>query len=312
MHKHVFLAALLLAPPLSARAGDTVALTFDDLPGLTLHNSQPYVNDANARLLDGLKRHGFPAIGFVNEGKIADMDRTQQTALLEDWVAAGFDLGNHTYSHESPNKLSARAYTADILKGERVIRPLLESHGKTLTWFRYPYLETGPTKKKKTDIEAWLKDHNYRIAPVTMENSDWMFSEPYDDAVTRKNARRVAKIRAEYLAYTDRTLTLYQKAGRALFGRDMAYVMLLHDTRLNADCIDDLADILKRHDLGVVTLEQAMADPAYQTPDTYVGKDGLEWLERWSRGLNKDLPWDDFKDPPKDIQTAYTRLDTDR
>ncbi len=312
MRKYILLAAALLALPACARAGDTVALTFDDLPGLTLHNSQPYVNETNRKLLDGLRRHGFPAIGFVNEGKIADMDRAQQTAILENWVAAGLDLGNHTYSHETPDKLSAGAYTADILKGEKVTRPLLAAHGKTLAWFRYPYLETGPTRKKKAAIEAWLKDHGYRIAPVTMENSDWMFSEPYDDAVARHKARRVAKIRAEYLAYTDRTVAWYQKAGHALFGRDMAFVMLLHDARLNADCIDDLAGIFRRHGLTPVTIDQAMTDPAYRTPDPYLGKDGVEWLERWSPVLDRDLPWDDFREPPHDIQVAYNRLDTDK
>lgn len=312
MHKHVLFAALLLALPASARAVDTVALTFDDLPGLTLHNSQPYVNTTNRKLIDGLKQHAFPAIGFVNEGKIADIDRAQQTAILEAWVGAGLDLGNHTYSHESPDKLSARAYIADIRKGEKVTRPLLAAHGKTLAWFRYPYLETGPTKTKKVAIETWLRDNGYRIAPVTMENSDWMFSEPYDDAITRRDARRAARIRAEYLAYTDRTVAWYQRAGHTLFGRDMAFVMLLHDTRLNADCMDDLADILKRHGLSVVSLDAAMADPAYRTPDPYIGKDGVEWLERWSPVLGKELPWDDFKEPPHDIETAYNRLATDK
>jgi peptidoglycan/xylan/chitin deacetylase (PgdA/CDA1 family) len=35
------------------------------------------------------------------------------------------DLGNHTFSHESPNDLGAQGYIDDIAKGEPVTRELL-------------------------------------------------------------------------------------------------------------------------------------------------------------------------------------------
>ncbi len=46
-----------------------IALTFDDLPALSIAPDQAYVDYLNVTLLSGLKRHHFPAIGFVNEGK---------------------------------------------------------------------------------------------------------------------------------------------------------------------------------------------------------------------------------------------------
>ncbi len=294
-----------------AKDKDRVALTFDDLPALSLLQSQAYTDYSNAMILRGLKRHHMPAIGFVNEGKLDEGDRPKQIADLKTWLDAGMQLGNHTFSHESPNTLSARDYIADIAKGEQVTRPLLAERHKPLVWFRYPYLETGPTLHRKAAIQAWLREHGYRIAPVTMENSDWMFAEPYDDAIARHQDDRVKRIRAEYLSYTDRMVGWYAKAGHSLIGRPMAFVMLLHVTRLNADCMDDLAAIFKRHSLHPVSLDKAMRDPAYQIPDPYVGKDGIEWLERWSLTLHKDLPWDDFADPPADIQAEYKKIDND-
>jgi peptidoglycan/xylan/chitin deacetylase (PgdA/CDA1 family) len=94
-----------------------VALTFDDLPGLSLFTDQAYVDYFNAMLLRGLKKH-HPAIGFVNEVKLTQGNREHQVANLTAWLNAGMDLGNHTYSHESPNEIGASAYTADIAKGE--------------------------------------------------------------------------------------------------------------------------------------------------------------------------------------------------
>lgn len=304
------LAVLIGLAPGWTRAGE-VALTFDDLPGMTLLNSQAWVDYANGMILRGLRRHHFPATGFVIEGKLDELDRSRQIAILRRWRDAGMGLGNHTFSHESPNTLGAPAYVKDIARGEPVTRRLLHERGRTLVWFRHPYLETGFPKSQKDFIDAWLVRHGYRVAPVTMEASDWEFAEPYDDALARHDDARVLRIRAEYLGYVDQMVAWYQSASQALLGRQIAFVMLLHDTRLNADCLDDLAGILRRHDLRVVSLEKAMQDPAYSIPDSYVGPEGIEWLERWSLELRRPLPWDSFTDPPADIEAEYHKLDKD-
>jgi hypothetical protein len=56
------------------------------------HADQPYVDDLNDRLLKGLRRHRLPAIGFVNESKLDEIDRARQIANLD----------NHTYSQFNP------------------------------------------------------------------------------------------------------------------------------------------------------------------------------------------------------------------
>jgi peptidoglycan/xylan/chitin deacetylase (PgdA/CDA1 family) len=288
----------------------TVALTFDDLPGIVLKPDQAYVDATNKALIKELKHHHFPAIGFVNEGKLDEIIRSRQIAVLQSWLDAGFDLGNHTFSHSSPNNIGAQAYIADIARGEKVIRPMMEQAHRTLQWFRHPYLETGSPAPVKAEINAWLAAHGYRIAPVTIDADDWEFAEPYDNAVMTGNLAEAARIRAIYLAYTERSIVWYRRASHALFGRDIAYVMLLHDTRLNADCFEGLAAILKRQNLHPITLAQAMRDPAYQTPDLYSGRDGIEWMERWSDTLKKDLPWNDYEEVPKGIEKEYNRLDS--
>jgi len=249
-------ALLAFLPSLALAAREDVALTFDDLPALTQLHSQAYVNYANEMILRGLKRHHYPAMGFVNEGKFDDLVREEQIDILEKWLAAGMELGNHTFSHESPNTLTAEAYIEDIARGEKVTRPLLTTHHKQLKYFRHPYLETGMPLAEKEKIDHWLAAHGYTIAPVTMENSDWLFAEPYDDAIARHDEARVARIKASYLAYTAKIIPWYQAAAHALLGRKMSYVMLLHSTRLNADCIENLAALLKKNQLHPVTLEK--------------------------------------------------------
>ena len=304
---------VLLAQPAAAREEPgKVALTFDDLPALSLFADQPYVNYLNDMLLRGLKRHHLPAIGFVNESKLDEIDRAQQIANLRKWLDAGMNLGNHTFSHESPDELGGPGYIADIAKGEPVTRELLAERHKKRAWFRHPYLETGIPEAVKREIDTWLTAHGYRIAPVTIDADDWEFAEPYDDAISRHDEARRLRIQKQYLEYTERTVAWYQKASEGLFGRRIALVMLLHDSRLNADSIDDLAALLKRRNLRGVTLDEAMKDPAYRTHDPYVGHDGIEWNERWSQELHKDLPWASYQDPPKNIVEEYDRNNHDQ
>jgi peptidoglycan/xylan/chitin deacetylase (PgdA/CDA1 family) len=291
-----------------ARA-EGVALTFDDLPTMALTSDASYAQITTNRLLGGLRRHRFPATGFVIGERLEGAGGVTHTSLVKRWAAAGMVLGNHTYSHISLNKTPVDQYIADVARADVVLRPLIPA-GHPLAWFRHPYLETGLTIDARHRFEDWLTAHGYRVAPVTMENADYVFALPYDDAVRRHDHAGALRIRRAYLEHTAKAVAWYRAAASGLLGRRPSFVFLLHATRLNADVLDQLADILRRNDLHVIGLERAMTDPAYQIADRYAGPDGDEWLSRWSRTLNKDLPWDSFPEPPADIVAANDRLDT--
>lgn len=287
-----------------------VALTFDDLPVFGKFVTAADGADVTDKLLVGMARHHWKATGFVNEIQLDAADRPQRISLLRRWLDAGMDLGNHTYSHVSLSTTPVDAYIADVVRGETVTAPLLAARGMRERWFRYPYLETGTTKATRSIFQAWLKGHGYRVAPVTMENSDWQFSAPYDDAVERGDVRRAAAIQRSYLDFTRRIVVWYRRAGRTLFAREPAFVFLLHASRLNAASMDGLAAILHEKRLRVVSLDNVMRDPAYRTPDGYVGPDGNEWLERWATTLHRDLPFKSIPKVPEPIVADDARLET--
>jgi peptidoglycan/xylan/chitin deacetylase (PgdA/CDA1 family) len=291
---------------------EDVALTFDDLPVLSFTDDLSYQQRTTSELLAGLTAHRIPATGFVNESKLEGKDGEARIALLVRWVDAGMDLGNHTYSHISLNTTAVDAYIADTVRGETMTRAILATRGRTPHWFRYPYLETGLTEQVRRTFESWLAAHGYRVAPVTLENSDWQFATAYDDAILRADRATAAHIRQEYLDYTAQMVVWHRKAALALLGRRPALVFLLHATRLNADCIDQLAAILRGNNLHPTTLDKAMRDPAYNIPDVYIGPDGEEWLSRWSIVLHKKLPWHGFHEAPAAIVAAESRLEPDR
>lgn len=306
MSKRALIALILLvAAPVHA---GTVALTFDDLPVFGKTKSVADGVAITRKLLAGLRSNRIYAIGFVNEGQLEDHPE-ERTALLARWLDAGMDLGNHTYSHPSLDTMPVDDYIADAAKGDAVTRVLDARHGKAPRWFRYPFLETGPTLAIRDKFAAWLASDGYRVAPVTMENADDIFAMVYDEDIARHDRRAAHKVRREYLAFSARIIPWYRSAARMLLGREPAYVFLLHASRLNADSIGALAWILRHEKLRPVTIDTAMTDPVYSLPDTYAGPNGDDWFERWAYTQKKDLPWDDLPVPPGAITMEAARLD---
>ena len=306
LHLFIHLSLAGLALPAAA---EPVALTFDDLPVFGTLRPVAEQTAITRKLLRGLVRHHLPAIGFVNEVNLEGPDRPARVALLTAWLDAGMDLGNHTYSHLSLTTTPVADYIADTADGEAVTKALLVERGRTIRWFRYPYLETGPTLEVRRTFEDWLAHAGYRVAPVTLENSDYLFADPYDAALRAGNKRRAKVIRLEYIAFSAKVVPWYRSAALALFGRRPALVWLLHASKLNADSIGALAKIMREQGLDPVPLDTAMADPAYRTPEDYAGPNGIEWLERWSLTLHRDLPWDAMPKPPKGIAVESAALD---
>src|SRR5262249_20781698 len=101
----------------------SVAITVDDLPvhgPLAPRSSRVLIAD---RLLRAFRRHHLPPVtGFVNGHHVVDEPATEE--VLRRWIAAGNPLGNHTYSHVSLLKASLDEYSADLEKGEDVLRRL--------------------------------------------------------------------------------------------------------------------------------------------------------------------------------------------
>jgi peptidoglycan/xylan/chitin deacetylase (PgdA/CDA1 family) len=299
--------SLLLWCP-RAQAGE-VALTFDDLP---VYGPFRSINESTAlteQLLASLKRHRFPAIGFVNEIQLEGSEKAARTGLLVRWLDAGMDLGNHGYSHLSLTSTPVQEYIADAARGETVTTELLAKRGRKEHWYRYPFLETGPTLAIRRTFEAWLAHHGYQVAPVTMENSDWEFADAYDAALARNDKTAAARVRRAYLAYTATIIPWYRAGSITLFNREIRFVFLLHASRLNADSMDALASILGHEHLRAVTLTRAMADPAYRIKDDYAGPNGDEWLTRWSTKLHKPLSYEGLPKVPADVAAAAAKAE---
>ena len=62
-------------------------------------------------------------------------------------------------------------------------------------------------------------------------------------------------------------------------------MLLLHANQLNADLLPQMLEMFRRRGYRFVTLDQALADPAYASADDYAGRGGFSWIHRWSRTM---------------------------
>jgi peptidoglycan/xylan/chitin deacetylase (PgdA/CDA1 family) len=279
-----------VAKPLAARADRRVAVTFDDLPVIEVVRCDDACRETiTADLLAAIAAHRVPAVGFVNEDKLEEDGRAvpRRVALLRRWIDAGLELGNHTYSHPDFHRTPLADFQAEVLRGERVTRPLMEAAGRKPRWFRHPFLRTGRGLEDRAAFERFLGEHGYRVAPVSVDNHDYVFAAAYARAHAAADTAAKRRVGAEYLDYMERIFAYHEAQARTIVGRDIPHVLLLHANRLNADLFGELARRLEARGYSFVTLDEAMADPAYRSEDRYTGPAGITWLHRWAitRGM---------------------------
>jgi peptidoglycan/xylan/chitin deacetylase (PgdA/CDA1 family) len=281
--------AARLPQPAAARS---VAITFDDLPiAGVLPRDIDASRELTRKLLAAVAAHHVPTIGFVNEDKLNGPDGAvdqPRVDLLKRWLDAGLELGNHSYSHADLHTTPLDVFESDVLKGERVTRGLMQERGLRLRYFRHPFLHTGRDLEKRSQFETFLADHGYRVAPVTIDNDEYVFAGAYDRSLARGDASVAARIADGYLPYMESKVEFFERNSRDLFGREIPEVLLVHANMLNADRFGDLASMFERRGYRFITLDRALEDEAYRSPDTFVGTGGITWIHRWA--LTKGMP----------------------
>jgi peptidoglycan/xylan/chitin deacetylase (PgdA/CDA1 family) len=286
---------------LHAQPSREIAITFDDLPiAGALPRSLESSRELTRKLLAGVAAHRVPAIGFVNEDQLetaAGAVDPQRVQLLRQWLDAGLELGNHGYSHLDLHLVPLDEFENDVLKGERVTKPLLTERHMPLRFFRHPFLHTGRNLETKAGFERFLGDHGYRVAPVTVDNDEYLFARAYDRSVSRGDDRLTARIGNAYVPYMQAKIEFFERNSRELLGREMRQILLIHANMLNADRFDALAAVLEQRGYRFITLERALEDPAFASPDTFVGTGGITWLHRWA--LTKWMPKNFYAGEPE-------------
>lgn len=291
----------------------TVAITIDDLP----YAGGPQRLDDAMRTAEAfvtaLTRYEAPASGFVTGANVMiDGQTDARLDVLRRWRDGGIHLDNHSFSHRSFHQIPQIAYLDDAAQGLLFPESLMREKSDSVRFYRHPFNHTGNTKAARQAFDMFLEKRGLLLAPFTVEHADYLFNRLYVDARERADSAAMTRIGEAYLAQLDTAFTFAEALAQETFGRAIPQVFLIHANAINAAYLDQMLDRLQARGYRFVSLDEAVRDPAYDTPDRYLGNYGISWLHRWREALDLENRLRHEPDPPRWILDAYRKLQDER
>jgi cellulose synthase/poly-beta-1,6-N-acetylglucosamine synthase-like glycosyltransferase/peptidoglycan/xylan/chitin deacetylase (PgdA/CDA1 family)/spore germination protein YaaH len=133
-----------------------VALTFDDGPDPTW----------TPKILEILKEKGAPATFFVLGTQVQ-----QYPDLLERIAREGYEIGNHTYTHQNIAEESDEQIELELNATTRLIEAVT---GHSTAYFRPPFgIDGTPTQPSEIRALRVVRDLGYLTVAESIDTSDW-------------------------------------------------------------------------------------------------------------------------------------------
>ena len=261
-----------------------LAITMDDLPVHGPLGEGETRAGVAERITAAFRAAGVPEVyGFMNA---AHVEREPESGrALTAWTAAGYPLGNHSWSHRNLNQLSAHEFEEEIVRNEEALRRL--SPGRDWHWFRYPYLAEGNDPARRDSVRAVLARRGYRIAAVTMDYGDWQWNDAYARCRAPGNEAALEALERAYLETVRESSRISRGLSQALYGRDVPQVLLTHISPFNARMMPRVLELYRQEGFEFTTLAAAQRDSIFardNDPSRPAGPTSLEARAR-ERGL---------------------------
>jgi peptidoglycan-N-acetylglucosamine deacetylase len=228
-------------------------------------------------LLRALERRRIRAVGFVTWGNVR---HASDLALLASWLDAGHELGNHSDRHLSLTRTDAEAWIADVERARVEIQSFLDSRGRRLRFFRFPFLREGDTAAKHEAVRAWLARTGQRNLTVTIDNQDWSYEEPWVTARRAGDGAALARLGEDYLAALRIMVRHHERNGDRMLGRPSPQVLLLHANEVGAANWDRLFTWLEETGHRFVAADELLADPVFDELPRAIGTHGYSLWDR--------------------------------
>ena len=138
-------------------------------------------------------------------------------------------------------------------------------------------------------MRAFLAGSGYRIAQTTMDFEDYLWNSAHARCSMKKDEESLKWLRESYRTAAREFIRLDVANSRAVFGRDIHHVMLLHLGSFSSHILPDLFEILDEEGFEIVTLEEAQKDPAYDYDPDVAAPRGGTLVELAMQA--KNIPW---------------------
>jgi peptidoglycan/xylan/chitin deacetylase (PgdA/CDA1 family) len=124
-------------------------------------------------------------------------------------------------------------------------------------------LTEGDTLDKRNAVRAYLKEHGYRVAQVTLSFDDYAWNDAYGRCSAKADAAAIDWLKQSYLEDAAEYIKLGREEERIAFGHEIPNVLLLHAMAFTTLMLPDLVDLLHKQGFRFASLPKVERDPAY-------------------------------------------------
>jgi hypothetical protein len=131
-------------------------------------------------------------------------------------------------------------------------------------WLRYPFLDEGKDEAQRIAARQILAQRAYKVADVTIGFGDWAFTGAWARCNKTGNEAGIAELERMYLAAAKESIRVARGTAHALYGRDIPYVLLMHDSAMSAHMMPKVIQLYRKAGFRFVSLQHAESDPVYR------------------------------------------------
>jgi peptidoglycan/xylan/chitin deacetylase (PgdA/CDA1 family) len=239
-----------------------MAFTLDDLPvfpHMALPDGQtPY--SVATRIIEALERNGVSGVFALANSWPLDVD-PDYARILDDWLAAGHHIGNHTHSHPLLNEIESEAFNNDISVADELLAPWISK--APLRAFRHPLELWGNTEEKRVSVNAHLERLAYQSAGVTSWFYEWEWDRAWRQLLQTGQIEQAEHLKTEFIDYVAAQVAHDAATCRDVFGHDIIGIGLIHPVAFFNEVSDAFFARLFAEGVTFAPLAEALDDPAY-------------------------------------------------
>jgi peptidoglycan/xylan/chitin deacetylase (PgdA/CDA1 family) len=246
-----------------------MAFTLDDLPVFP-HMALPEGHTPQsvaAAIMAAFARNDVSGVFALANSWPLDVD-PGFARILDDWLAAGHHVGNHTHSHPLLNDTSAEDFIHDVSVADEMLAPWIDK--APLRAFRHPLELWGNTEEKRALVHAHLDRLAYQSAGVTSWFYEWEWDRAWRSLLQDGRHEEAERLKTEFVDYAAAQVTHDAKACKAVFGHEVIGIGLIHPLAFFTEVADAFLARLFAEGVVFVPLSEALEDPAYARSGTIV------------------------------------------
>jgi len=207
--------------------------------------------------------------------------------ILDDWVAAGHHVSNHTQRHLQLPDVSAAEFIADIDAAERALAPWTQAAPRRL--FRHPLCHWGETPEKLSAVNAHLATRGLTPVDVTTWCYEWTWNRAWRNARDAGDSAAQAFVEERFLDFSVAQLRYDFETAQAWFGVPIILTALGHNVPFFAVMAERYLARLQAEGVEFVPLETALADPAQAAVGSVVSAEFLVLQQKLAAAAGRPM-----------------------